>query len=312
MHTSNNCDYSVIFPIYNEESCLKEVIQRSIDALEPLCQPYEIICIDDCSTDSSWSIIQEFHRKHPQVKGLRFLRNFGHQIGVFAGIKHSSGKYVAVLDADGQDPPELLPPMFKKCQEGYDVVYAVRRKRKENVFKRIAYALFYRFFKLIVPFKVPLDSGDFSVFSRNVANFISERTEKKPFIRGLRSWHGGKQCGFEYERQSRLSGPPKYTFIKLILLALNASISFSKIPLRIISILGMFISVLAFLGGIIIIILRFINAFDLLGWASTAILIMFFGGINLFVLGIVGEYIGDIFDEVKNRPTFLADERLGF
>ena len=312
MHNSAHCDYTVIYPIYNEESCLKEVIQRTINTLNPLSRPYEIICIDDCSTDASWSIIKEFNRENPQVKGLRFSRNFGHQIGVFAGIRNSCGNYVAVLDADGQDPPELLPEMFKKCQGGYDVVYAVRQKRKENIFKRTAYALFYRFFKLIVPFEVPLDSGDFSVFSRKVANFISERTEKKPFIRGLRSWHGGKQCSFEYERQSRLSGPAKYTFIKLIMLAINASISFSKIPLRIISISGMAISILSFFSGITIITMKFIKGIDLMGWTSTAILIMFFGGINLFVLGIVGEYIGDIFDEVKNRPTFMTDEKLGF
>ena len=198
-----------------------------------------------------------------------------------------------------------------KCREGYDVVYAVRRKRKENIFKRAAYALFYHFFRAIVPFEVPLDAGDFSVFSRPVADFISSRTEKRPFIRGLRSWHGGKQIGFEYERQRRLSGEPKYTFFKLIMLALNASISFSKVPLRLISISGIVMSAIAFLSGIGLIILRFTIGINLIGWTSTAALIIFFGGINLFVLGIIGEYIGDIFDEVKNRPIFLVDYKLG-
>ncbi len=310
-HKDNLPQYSIIYPIFNEETCLKEVIQRTLDSLNPLGQSYEIICVDDCSTDSTWTIIQELNRSNPEIKGLRFLRNFGHQVGVFAGIKHAKGHYVAVLDADGQDPPELLPELFKKCESGYDVVYAVRRKRKEHIFKRLAYATFYRFYRLIVPFKVPLDSGDFSVFSRSVANFIAERSEKRPFIRGLRSWHGGRQTAFEYERQRRLSGKPKYSLFKLFMLALNASISFSKIPLRVISISGVVISVLAFLGGIAILVMKFTIGIDLLGWTSTAFLIMFFGGLNLFVLGIIGEYIGDIFDEVKNRPIFLVDEKLG-
>ena len=303
--------YSIILPIYNEESCLKEVITRICNVMEQMHEVYEIICVDDCSKDSTWAIIEQFHVKNHAIKGIHFLRNFGHQIGVFAGIKHSNGQYIAILDADGQDPPELLPDMFKKCREGYDVVYAVRRKRKENIFKRAAYALFYRFFKAIVPFEVPLDSGDFSVFSRAVADFISSRTEKRPFIRGLRSWHGGKQTAFEYDRQRRLSGEPKYTLLKLIMLALNASVSFSKVPLRLISISGIVMSLIAFLTGVGLIILRYTIGINLIGWTSTAALIIFFGGINLFVLGIIGEYIGDIFDEVKNRPIFLVDYKLG-
>ena len=303
--------YSIILPIYNEESCLKEVLLRICGVMDKMNEVYEVLCIDDCSKDSTWQIITEMHGFNGAVKGIHFLRNFGHQIGVFAGIKHSQGQYIAILDADGQDPPELLPEMFGKCREGYDVVYAVRKKRKENIFKRTAYALFYRFFRAIVPFEVPLDSGDFSVFSRPVANFISSRTEKRPFIRGLRSWHGGKQIAFEYERQKRLSGEPKYTFIKLVMLALNASVSFSKAPLRMISISGISIAVVAFISGISLVVLKFTHGIDLLGWTSTAALIMFFGGLNLFVLGIIGEYVGDIFDEVKNRPTFLIDQKLG-
>jgi len=231
---------------------------------------------------------------------------------VFAGIRHGTGQYVAVLDADGQDPPELLPSMFEKCRQGYDVVYAVRRKRKEHVFKRAAYAMFYRLFRLLVPFEVPLDSGDFSVFSRPVAAFISSRTEKRPFIRGLRSWHGGKQIAFEYERQKRAGGQPKYNLFALVMLALNASVSFSKLPLRIISMAGLIISPIAFLSGIGIVLLKLLVGVNLSGWTSIATLVIFFGGINLFVLGILGEYVGDIFDEVKNRPVFLVDQTLGF
>lgn len=239
------------------------------------------------------------------------MRNFGHQAGIMAGIKQAQGNYIAVLDADGQDPPEILPDMFAKCKEGYDVVYAVRRKRKESLVKRASYKLFYRFFKLIVPFKVPLDSGDFSVFSSKVADFISERNEKEPFIRGLRSWYGGKQCGFEYERRSRISGKSKYSYFKLMLLATNASISFSKVPLRLISALGIIIASLALLLSFVLIIMKMTVNIPLLGWTSTAVLISFFGGLNLFVLGIIGEYIGGIFDEVKNRPLYLVRDSIG-
>lgn len=304
--------YSVILPIYNEESCLPQVLQRVETVLTGLGRPHEIICVDDCSVDATWSIIQQFCQRNSAFKGLRFKRNFGHQAAVYAGIQYSSGNYVAVLDADGQDPPELLSDLFHQCESGFDVVNAVRRKRKENIFKRIFYALFYRFYKLVVPFEVPLDSGDFSVFSRNVADFIACCREKHPFIRGLRSWHGGRQCVFEYERQKRISGTPKYTLWKLFLLALNASITFSRIPLRFISVLGIIISLLAFGGGVFIIMAKFTVGINLIGWTSTAVLIMFFGGLNLFVLGIIGEYIGDIFDEVKNRPIFLVDESSGF
>jgi dolichol-phosphate mannosyltransferase len=311
VEASSRPRYSVILPIYNEESCLREIVGRVGSAMDAMNTSYEIICVDDCSTDSTWSIIESLHSTRPSVKGVRFFRNFGHQIAVFAGISHTTGDYIAVLDADGQDPPELLPRMFQKCREGYDVVYAVRRNRKEHIGKRFAYALFYRFFRRLVPFDVPLDSGDFSVFTRSVASFISSRTEKKPFIRGLRSWHGGKQVAFEYDRQKRAAGEPKYTLLKLVMLALNASVSFSKIPLRVISLVGLIISPIAFLLGVILIILKLSVGINLSGWTSIATLIIFFGGIHLFVLGIIGEYIGDIFDEVKNRPVFLVEQKIG-
>ncbi len=304
--------YSIILPIFNEEGCLVEMINRLENVLNILGGTFEIICVDDCSIDSSWSIIQNLHGQKPFVKGIRFKRNFGHQLAVYAGIKKCNGDYIAVLDSDGQDPPEILPQLFAKCQEGFDVVYAVRKKRKEHVFKRAAYNLFYRLYRKTVPFDVPLDSGDFSVFSKSVADFIKSLNEKRPFIRGLRSWHGGKQFGFEYERQKRLSGYTKYPFGKLFLLAINGLTSFSRIPLRFISISGIFISLGAFICGIALIIFKFFVGINLLGWTSTSILIIFFGGINLFVLGIIGEYIGDIFDEVKNRPPFLVDQTLGF
>jgi len=171
--------------------------------------------------------------------------------------------------------------MFKKCSQGYDVVYAVRKNRKENIFKRAAYKCFYRFYRLIVPFDVPLDSGDFSVFTRQVAQFLKSLPERKPFIRGLRSWYGGKQIDFNYDRQKRLAGKTKYSLKKLVLLAIQASISFSKIPLRIISAVGIIVSTLSFCAGLTIIYFKLTAGIPLHGWASTSILIIFFGGLNL-------------------------------
>ncbi len=183
---------STILPIYNEETCLEEVLERLQKALASINEPYEIICVDDCSTDGTWQIIARLHIHNQSIKGLRFSRNFGHQMAIFAGIKYSSGDYLAVLDADGQDPPEFIPSLFEKCRQGYDVVYAVRQKRKEGLIKRLYYKLFYTIYKKFVPFDVPLDSGDFAIFNRKVADFLISLDEKKPFLRGLRSWYGGK------------------------------------------------------------------------------------------------------------------------
>ncbi len=310
--TNNTPTYSIIFPVHNEKAVLAEILQRTISVLEGLRASYEIICVDDYSTDGSWEIIEELHHKNSHIKGIKFSRNFGHQSAIYAGIKHCTGDYIAVLDADGQDPPELLPEFFAKCREGYDVVYAIRKKRKENILKKMAYKMFYIFYRAIVPFNAPLDSGDFSVFTKKVAVFIQSLNERNPFIRGLRSWHGGKQCGIEYERQSRLAGKTKYSFYKLLHLALNASITFSKVPLRFISLSGIVISLISFLFGGKLIVQKMIGGINLPGWTSIATLIIFFGGINLFVLGIIGEYIGHIFDEVKGRPSFLVDETIGF
>ena len=308
----NGFKYSIILPIYNEEGCLEVIINRIIMVMSGLNETFEIICVDDGSTDGSWDIICSLNGRKPFVKGIKFLRNFGHQMAIQAGIKDSSGELVAVLDADGQDPPEVLPDMFLKCSQGYDVVYAVRKNRKEGFLKRLAYKRFYLFYKKIVPFDVPLDSGDFSVFTREVADFLKSIPEKNPFIRGLRSWYGGKQIDFAYDRQKRVSGEPKYSISKLILLAVNGSISFSKIPLRWISLSGIIISTLSFCACIIIVILKVTADIPLLGWTSTIVLIILFGGLNLFVLGIIGEYIGNIYDEVKCRPNFLIKRKIGF
>lgn len=305
------CTYTVLMPVLNEESCLEDIVLRVHKVLTDLNEGFEILCVDDGSSDRTWDILQRLHKEKPQVRGVRFQRNFGHQLALFAGLKYASGRWIAIIDADGQDPPEILPRFFQKAREGYDVVYAIREKRKESAFKRTCYALFYRFYKRIVPFQVPLDSGDFAVISRDVAKFISGLPERNPFIRGLRSWYGGRQIGLPYERSARAAGEPKYSYFGLIKLAVNASISFSKVPLRMISTAGIMISCLSFLGGFIILLMKLTIGIDIGGWTSMAMLVIFFGGLNLFVLGIIGEYIGDIFDEVKNRPAYLVEQTIG-
>lgn len=304
--------YSIILPVFNEAACLPSILDRLVTTLTSLEQPFEVICVDDGSQDSTWQIIEQTHKIKPFVKGLKFMRNYGHQLAVYAGIKMCSGQYIAIMDADGQDPPEILPEFFNKCNEGFDVVFAIRKNRKENILKVLCYKVFYKFYKYIVPFDVPLDSGDFTVFTRPVADFLKSLNEKKPFIRGLRSWYGGRQTGIEYERSARAAGHPKYNLYSLILLAINGSISFSRAPLRFIAILGLFISIGSFLGGLYILFLKIFVGINLSGWTSTTVLIIFFGGLNLLVLGIISEYIGDIFDEVKDRPRYLISQNVGF
>ncbi len=317
-HTANSpvrppgdVTYSVILPVFNEEECLPETLSRLEKVLGGLGGPYEIICVDDGSRDRSWAIVEEAAERNSAVRGIRFQRNFGHQNAVFAGIRQCRGEFIVIMDADGQDPPEILPRFFDKCREGYDVVFAVRTNRKENALLRLCYTVFYRLYRFIVPFDVPLDSGDFTVFRRPVGDFLGSLSEKRPFIRGLRSWYGGRQTGIPYERAARAAGRPKYNLYKLFLLAVNGSISFSRAPLRAIALLGLFISIGSFLGGIYILALKLFVGISLSGWTSTVILVIFFGGLNLLVLGIISEYIGDIFDEVKNRPQYLVKEVVG-
>lgn len=310
-------EYSVVLPAYNESEGLEEVIGEVVEELRKERHPFEVIIVDDGSTDGTWSVICELRRNHYQVKGIRFARNFGHQLAVHAGIKAADGDIIAVMDADGQDPAYLLPGMFKKIKaEGYDVVNCVRRQRKESGFKRACYYLFYRLYKRLVPFEMPLDSGDFSAFSRKVADVIAESSQHAPFIRGMRAWSGGKQYRLEYEREARKSGETKYSMSKLMVLALDGITAFSKVPLRISIVLGIFISLASFLYTLVVLIQR-LTGWGIIegtqpGWASLAVLVSFLGGIVLTVLGIIGEYLSHIFDAVRGMPPYHISDQLGF
>lgn len=303
---------SIILPVYNEEENIQAVHTRVVKALKPLKKSFEIIFINDGSYDSTLKKISTLRRKHSYVKIINFSRNYGHQAAVTAGLDHCSGTYIAVLDADLQDPPEVLPEFFKKLDEGYDVVYAIRTKRKENALKRTAYSAFYRLLKAVSDVDIPLDSGDFCVMKKRVVHTMRTMPERNRFVRGIRSWVGFNQIGLEYERDERAAGESKYSLRKLMQLAVDGILSFSYIPLRIMTFGGLFAFIVSIFGVIIALYLRLFTNTFVPGFATTIIILMFSGGIMMLGLGIIGEYIARIYDEVKQRPPYIVESLQGF
>lgn len=305
---------SVVTPVYNEEEVLPEFYRRLTAVLRAAGEPYEIILVNDGSRDSSISIMKDLNRKDPSVKVVNLSRNFGHQTAISAGLDYASGDFIAIMDSDLQDPPEVLPGFFGKCKEGYDVVYAIRKNRKEGFFKKAAYSIFYRLLKKMANIEIPLDSGDFCVMSRRALDTVRSMPERNRFLRGLRGWIGLAQTGLEYDRDQRYAGEVKYTFTKLLKLALDGFISFSYVPLRVAAFMGLIVSGFSFLGILAIFYLRFFTSttVDVPGWASVVVTILFLGGVQLVALGIMGEYIGRIYDEVKKRPLYIVGEAIGF
>jgi dolichol-phosphate mannosyltransferase len=296
--------YSVVVPIYNEEATLPEFTRRLVSVLKDHGD-YEVLFVNDGSTDRSEELIELFCHENSSIKLLSFSRNFGHQEAISAGLAFSSGAAVAVMDGDLQDPPEVLPEFFSKWKEGYEVVYAIRRRRKENMFKRLAYFCFYRILTAFADVNIPLDSGDFSVMDRQIVDKLNELPERNRFVRGIRAWLGYRQIGLEYERQERFSGKTKYTFTKLSNLAYNGLISFSRRPLIVATKLGILITSIAFLTIFIIIWRKLFLGIEPQGWTSIIVVVLFLGGTQLLILGILGEYIGRIFDEAKGRPNYI-------
>ncbi len=243
---------------------------------------------------------------------ISFSRNFGHQVAISAGLEHTTGDAVMIIDGDLQDPPEVLPQFIAKWKEGYDVVYAVRTKRKENILKRAAYAAFYRLLNQLSYLDVPLDSGDFCLMDKRVVEAMRRLPERKRFVRGLRTWVGFRQAGLAYERDRRFAGEPKYTFTKLLGLAYDGIFSISTTPLRIAVYAGFVLAALAFLGGLLVIYDKLVNGIAIAGWSSTIVIITFLGGVILATLGMIGEYVSRIYDEVKSRPLYVVREKLGF
>ncbi|HEY6399910.1 MAG TPA: glycosyltransferase family 2 protein [Blastocatellia bacterium] len=303
---------SVILPVYNESETLDKLKARLTAVLdERLGGSFEVLFVDDGSRDGSDRIIDDFHDRDPRFKAIHFSRNFGHQAALQAGLDAAAGDAVALMDADLQDPPELLEQFIEYWRRGYDVVYAVRKKRKEVFWKRAAYIMFYRTMKVISEIDVPLDAGDFCLMDRRVVDTLISLRERNRFLRGLRSWVGFRQIGVEYERDARHMGEPKYTLRKLVGLALSGYIGFSAAPLRLATWLGLSSALTGFFVALWTVYTKIAGIYSPRGWVSTISVIMFIGGAQLLMLGVIGEYLSRVYDEVRRRPLYIVRSRVG-
>ena len=310
---------SVIIPCFNEEAVLPALFERLTAAAERWGLDYEMICVNDGSRDRTWELLRAQHARNPRWRCLSFARNFGHQTAVSAGLYHASGDAVIIIDADLQDPPEEIHRLIDKWREGFHVVYAVRAQRKDPALKTLLAWGFYRIMAKLVSFQIPTDSGDFCLLDRRVVDVINSMPERSKYLRGLRAWAGFRQIGVEFERHARVAGEPQYTFKKSLKLALDGIFSFSAVPLKLASILGWWVSGLA-LGGVAFTLAQrlFRDWFALIGlapapgFATIVISILFLGGVQLICLGILGEYLGRIYEEVKGRPQWIIQESAGF
>lgn len=298
-------EISVVIPLYNEEENVAELHRRLTAALASLDASYEVVFVDDGSRDATPRLIDELRGRDPHVSVVRLSRNFGHQPAVSAGIDHARGNAVMIMDGDLQDPPEVIPEFVAKWREGYEVVYAVRRQRKEGAVKRLGYFTFYRLLNAIGDLDIPLDSGDFCLMDRCVVEALRNLPERKRFVRGLRTYVGFRQTGLEYERAAREAGRPKYSMRALFGLAVDGLVSFSSYPLRLVTHLGLASAGLAVLLAIWVFVDAYTQRTSPRGWPSLIVVVLFMGSVQLISLGIIGEYIRLIFLESKSRPTYI-------
>jgi dolichol-phosphate mannosyltransferase len=304
---------SIIIPIYNEEKCICALWER-LRLLEQRMEEYsiEFIMVNDGSSDRSLSMLKEIAGQHRNVKLISFSRNFGHQIAISAGIEHAQGEAVAIMDADLQDPPELIFEMLNKYQEGHDIVYAVRRERRGETFiKKKSAECFYRTVNRLSSIPIPRNTGDFRLMSRRAVDSLNLMKEKDRFVRGMISWIGFKQTGIEFDRDPRVAGETKYPLRKMLKFAFDGILSFSNVPLRLATWLGFATSVFAVFYIFIVLIKKFMG-YTLPGYASIMVSILFLGGVQLITIGILGEYIGRIYNEAKARPLYIIEETLNF
>lgn len=303
---------SLVVPVYNEEANLPEFYARLRAALLALGEPFEVIFIDDGSQDGSSQLIRLWHQEDKRVKGIRLSRNFGHEAATSAGLEYAQGDAVVVIDADLQDPPEVIPQLVAKWREGFEVVYAVRSERLgEPAGRRMSSALFYRLFRRLVRFEHPVDTGDFRVMDRRVVEAFRRLPERHRFVRGLIGWLGFRQTGIPYCREPRHGGRTKYSTLRRLGLAVEAVTAFSFLPLRLATWLGFLLSAFSFAYGFFAIGVKLFTNIPVSGWTSLIVAITFLGGIQLMTLGIIGEYIGRIYGEVKQRPLYIIESLLG-
>ena len=301
--------YSIIAPIYNELDNLPELYTRVSAVMNSTDEPWEFLLVDDGSSDGSTARIRELAAQDEKIRPVIFARNFGHQIAVTAGLDYARGAAVIIIDADLQDPPEVILDLAEKWREGYEVVYAVRAEREgESWFKLFTASLFYRLIYRITDVKIPLDTGDFRLIDRKVVDVMNSMRERHRFLRGMSAWIGFKQIGVEYKRAARHAGVTKYPFSKMLKLALNAITGFSYFPLQVATYFGFFAAGLAIVAIPIVASMRLAGSHFFEGQTTTLISVLFLGGVQLISLGILGEYIGRIYDEVKGRPLYVVRE----
>ena len=305
---------SVVVPVYNEEAVIEALHSRLLQVLSPSFESFEIVFVNDGSRDATPSMIDAICKSDQRFKALHFSRNFGHQAAVTAGLHAVTGNVIVVIDADLQDPPELIHEMIAKWREGYDVVYAQKIRRKGvGPLKRLAYYVYYRFLRGLTDVEVPPDTGDFCLMDRKIVDLLNAMPERNRYVRGLRAWLGFRQTAIHFERPARFAGETKYPFRRMVGLAVDGILSLSKAPLRLAMYFGFFASAISFALLIYFVLERLFGPGNLArGWASTIVVILFLGGVQLICLGVIGEFIGRIYDEVKQRPLYIVGRSTGF
>lgn len=305
-------EYSFVIPVFNERETLEELYERLAPVLDGLDGPAEVILVDDGSTDGSFELMVGLHERDKRVKLIRLSRNFGHQLALTAGLDHAAGRAVVVMDADLQDPPEVVLELARRWREGYAVVYAVRDKRLgETRTKLVTAKLFYRLLNRLTELDIPGDAGDFRLLDRRALDAMSSMREHNRYLRGMSAWVGFDQTGVHYVRDSRYAGTTKYSLRKMLRFALAGIVSFSTAPLRLALNAGFVVSTLAFVLGISAIVVKLAGVFTVPGWASIVVVVAFLGGVQLTVLGVMGEYVAQIHEEVKRRPLYLVRDVVG-
>jgi dolichol-phosphate mannosyltransferase len=305
-------DYSFVVPVYNERETLEELHRRIALVMEQLDGPSELVLVDDRSTDGSFELMSALSERDPRVRVIRLSRNFGHQVAITAGLDHATGRAVIIMDADLQDPPEVALDLAKRWREGYDVVYAVRDERAgETRGKRLTATWFYRALGRLTEFDIPAEVGDFRLVDRRAIEALGSMREHRRYLRGMFAWVGFDQAGVPYSRAPRFAGTTKYPLRKMLRFALDGIVSFSTAPLRLTLEVGFVVSVLSFLAGFAAIIVKVAGLYAVPGWASIVVFLAFLGGVQLTILGVIGEYLAHIHDEVKRRPLYLVSDMVG-
>jgi dolichol-phosphate mannosyltransferase len=312
----NACEkatHSVVVPVFNEVEGLEVFHERCRATLEGLGEPYELIYVDDGSHDGSWEVMSTIADREPNVRLVRLSRNFGHQVAITAGMECATGATVTVIDADLQDPPEVIPELLARWRAGADVVYAVRTRRSgESRFKLATAAAFYRLMRWLADVDMPVDAGDFRLLSRRAVEALLSMPERDRYVRGMVAWIGYETAVVHYERDPRVAGESKYPLARMVRFALDGMMGFSMRPLRLATWLGLIVSAGAFVLAVVLVVARLLGHIPVQGWTSLAVLVLLVGGVQLVTVGALGEYVGRIYNEVRSRPLYLVRERRGF